>query len=293
MQIKRKIPVFYHIPKNAGTYVSDWLLIAFRHYRTIRTNWLKNCTSNYASIKSIQLIEDGFIVARFLLGDPEYKIDCNESFKKLTKNDFSINLSNCSIGSFKQVFLFGVIIESLGFRIKNKILNLINNEITPYQFLILRDPFSIAQSVYGYNMGEESVHDYNHNKFKAKSFEDYILSSEISDSWLIRTLLNIKDSEPILEQHFIEVCSQLDGMKVYDITQVDNAIEEAILTCYQLDINTFSLKEWDYIEKNATKTKKINFESLSKKHQEVFLERTKWDKRLYEKYTRNTSYVQS
>ena len=286
--MKRKIPVFYHVPKNAGTYVSNAIMLAFRYYRRKYTDWCKKHIPGKDSIKCIQVLDGGYIIARFIIGDPDHQLEnCNSFINKHSNTEWDIQLKDFSKKLIENVFLFGVVLESHGFRNKDSILKLIQKELEQHQLLILRDPFSRAQSLYDYNAREESVHDYDHKQFKSKTFEDYILSEEISDSWLTRALLNVKDSDPLREKDFMEVCSMLDKMHIYDIAQVDNAIRETILSCYNIDMSTIALQEWDFIKKNTTNTKKIKFESLSEICQSVFLQKTKWDKKIYDTYTKH------
>lgn len=280
----RKIPIFYHIPKNAGTYVINWMIVTFRYYRRTYTDWCKNHCPDKETIKCLQITNEGFIIAKFLIGDPKYFCETLTGVdKKHSNTEWDINIKNLPKDLFENVFLFGVVIESHGLKMRHEILNIFK-EYQLYQFLILRDPFSRAQSIYYYNTSEESKHDYSHGVFKAKTFEEYITSDELSDSWLIRHLCNINNTISLEESHYQEALKILNTFNVYDIKDTEKAIQSSIQHCYNFDVQKIKLNPWDTITRNETRGEKINFEDLSQQAQKTFKQTTIWDQKLYEQF---------
>lgn len=276
----RKIPVFYHIPKNAGTYINDFALGTLRYFRIHHTNWLKRICPEQ-TLKVLQVVHNGFIISRFFIGDPNLYVKNSNTLVKRSDIDFDIDLKNLSEDLLNNIFIFFVSIESSGFRIQNEILDKISN-YEHIKFLILRDPFSRAQSFYKYIISESSIHEKTHGLIKSDTFEDYVLSEQLEDSWLIRNFLDIPDGTAIENKDFEKATHLLKNFHIYHINNVYIALMDIFKECYQINIGDIEDKFIKDLHKNENKYKKIKFEELSSNAQSVFRNTTFWDAKLYD-----------
>lgn len=281
---KRKIPVFYHIPKNAGTYVSDWFMIAFRHYRRTHTDWLVSYCKEKETIKCLRIIKDKFTIAKFIVGDPSYLCDTNSDlFIACSNSEFNIDLKDLTSELLDNLFLFGIIIEGRGFKLKEELLSPLK-KYTLHQFLILRDSFSRTQSLYSYITSVNSKHEFTHGLIKAPTFESYVLSQQLEDSWLIRQLAKLDDPFPLNETHLNKTIDIMKSFNVYSIKETTKAIKDAFIECYNIDTDHIDLKPWDIFTRNETNQSKIKFEEMSPEAQKVFRQRVYLDDKLYKTF---------
>ena len=153
----------------------------------------------------------------------------------------------------------------------------------PINFCTLREPFSRAKSLFYYLTSSDSDHELVRDEISSSTFEQYIESEELEDSWLIRQLLCIKWSDSIDEVHYNTSIEKLKEFYVKDITQVDSLIEEVFSKSYNLSFLNLLESDTDYnLNKHqSSKTNTLSFDQLSPDLQQKFLDRTRLDKKLY------------
>jgi hypothetical protein len=283
-----KIPVFLHIPKNAGTYVLGVTMELFRYYG-ISKGWRNKIGWNL-NLRRILLQKKDKQIATLFVYDPEEIRNKNECFKQYPQDEYCnlIDIENLKeISSKNRITLFSIIIEDEGAKlIKTGLFDSLcnqNNSDAAY-CTILREPFDRCQSIYSYITSSSSSHEPTHGAIKFKTFEAYLNSYQLEDSWLIRNLIDIPDSSrEITEEDYYQACFILNQFKIKDVSKTDNLINEVFLECYNIDqsIITNGLR----VAKNETLNKqKFYFDQLNEKTKQVFLNRTKFDRRLYDKY---------
>lgn len=318
------LPVFHHIAKIAGTYVLSWAQMLCRRYHIMQGADQQKCwTGNRIRRLLVQLIDGKQLTVIYytptdLTGSPNGILEFCDGEKPDGSIDYDIihHAKNSHINSIlekggdeytniissekfiqfcksKDIIPFCVIIDpmnppsSLEAR---KYIDLITESTEIKQalhFTVLRDPFQHAQSLFSYLNSDDSSHEPTHNSIEAKKLEDYIQSNEVEDSWFLRSLIDIPDTVNINEHHFnLAEEKYLKNFLITDISKVDNLINDVFHKSYgisQLDVEGWILK--DNINKNSTSKKiKIKFEDLDPTIQQKFLDRTYWDRKLWERY---------
>jgi hypothetical protein len=240
----------------------------------------------------------------------DYKTLYNETIPKELKN-----LSEFSLEEFmsylqqNEVFIFAVIIEPRNSGSSFVKSNLMGWEDSlkfieelcafynrqPINFLTLREPFSRATSLFNYIKSSDSDHEFISSNaevcdffdIKSDTFEEYIQTGELEDSWFIRQLLSLPYNQPITEESFTLAINKLKDFHIKDITQVDFLIEEIFSKLYNLSFLNLleSNTDCDLNKHQSSQTDKLRFDQLSPDLQQKFIDRTQWDKKLYNYFT--------
>ena len=282
-----KIPVFLHIPKNAGTYVLGWTMTLFRYYG-ITKDWNDKVGWNY-NLRRILLQHENKQIATLFVYDPHKVRESNQSFAQHPTNKYCniVQLQNfLEELKNKKLTLFSVIVEDAGVQyIKENLYKGIceHNNSHPLYYTIFRDPYNRALSMYHYITSPNSVHELTHNTIESKTFIEYLNSYELEDSWLIRKLTDISDNEIINEEIFNKACIILDEFKIKDIKHTDELIDEVFTECYNISQNIVDNNDRN-VFKNSTSSDTFVFDDLDEKTKNVFLTRTEFDRKLYTKY---------
>lgn len=283
----RKIPVFLHIPKNAGTYVLGWTMTLFRYYGIAR-NWNDRVGWNYNFCR-ILLQHESKQIATLFVYDP-YKVrENNRNFVQHPTNEYCniVELQNfLEELKNKKITLFSIIVEDAGIQfIKENLYKDIckHNNSYPLYYTIFRDTYNRSESLYNYINSSKSSHEPTHNAIKSKSFSEYLNSYELEDCWLIRKLTNITDNEIINEEIFNRACAILDEFKIKDIKHTDELISDVFTECYNISQNIVDNNDRN-VFRNSTSSDTFGFGDLDEKTKNAFLTRTEFDRKLYTKY---------
>lgn len=153
-------------------------------------------------------------------------------------------------------------------------------------FTVLRNPYDRALSIFNYIKSDNSSHEPNHDCLASQSFQEYIKSDELEDSWFLRNLLDMSDDQIIEPYHLTLADKWLGYFRIADVSKVDDVINQVFHGAYgiqQSDVEDHVIES--NLDRNATPSKlKIKFEDLEPTIQQKFLDRTYWDRKLWERY---------
>jgi len=281
----KNIPVYLHIPKNAGTYLIH-----------VFTNYFIRLFGNASelAVQRLTVCGDNFNLTLFVKFNSDYwKTDEN-----IKEHHFSAaRARKCVFPTLKtyiennQLSVLAIVIEPEdgelrpSFNIANHILSLCESK--GFYFSILRETFSRQQSLYHYITGEESSHEPSHKSIKEASFVEYLSSDSLEDSWLIRSITGMNDDWAITGFWFNQCCNFLDNFNflIKDIKNTDDIINEVLFSCFREGL---SGSDTNTTMRNSTKIEnKITIEDLNKETKQKFLKKTSWDTKLWERYCHN------
>ncbi len=275
----RKLPVFFHIPKNAGTFILNRIFaysIAFN-----KGNQLYN--------RRVHVLKDGHIAYRIIVIDNDNLCEQNNKFKKESDRVFEIEFEDVDKKIFDSLYIFSVVVCDISFSsYKADLSLLLPEDIFLYKFISFREPFSRALSLYNYSKEKKSSHEEIHGAFSDLSLEEYISSDNIQDSWLIKRMLNLPDKHNVTQADFNSVCDLLDDFHVINYKRSSELIEDFFYNHCDLKAkdNKEILNLWASHYNSTDEIKKSRLEDLPKESRDIFNDKTFWDKKLYDKYTK-------
>ena len=271
MSFNKKLPVFFHVPKCAGTYTFNKIFYVIRNYI---------CGPN---IRHIMVKRGEYILYRLICSSEE---DLDGKYKCINDRwTYSVDYDDFDLNDLNLLF-----IEVCGRSFndyKDYIYKNLSDNLDPYEFIFLREPYEKTLSLYNYLSSEQSNHEPTAKGFNHKNFSDYLKSHDLEESWLIRRMLKLSDETIVTEEHFNKTCDTLDGMLVSNLSDVDSIILKVCKECFNL--KDFDLKIKDKQEiRNENSTKQITlYKDLDKDAKKHFDKKTKWDRLLYEKFANN------
>ena len=262
--MNKKLPVFFHIPKNAGTYINNRCFSIMRQQSDGRSPY------------HIDVLKSGVICYRVLCF---CTAGLSDSYKKINNVCYQVNIEDFDLNSLQ---LFMIRVSDSGFKSYQKdIYALLPDDVQPYEFICLREPYDRIQSLYSYIQSAQSSRETTHMAFGKKSFVEYLNSPQLEGSWLLRNLLNIPNETPVTREHFDKTCKLLDHMFVFNTGDVDQSLAKVFMDCYSFDSSNII----DVVYNNKTQDKiNVSFDSLDDMTKVSFLNQTRWDKKLYNNY---------
>ena len=181
------------------------------------------------------------------------------------------------------MFTFFVLVRASGFKYRKIITNIFANK-NILNYILLRDPFEAAQSFYHYSKSENSVHENTHGYTNDKTFEEYISSADVGDSWLIRNILDISYDTTLTEEHLNNTIDILNkDFTIYKTSDAYNLVKKILKECHDIKIKK---KDLSTIPSNKGNYDVITLDSLSEDIVKKFKERTHWDLCLYKSLTK-------
>jgi len=275
--VNRKVPILFHIPKNAGTF----LIGTMTRYFVRIFGGDKGCNVQRLSIdeeKRQGLIIFGFFYDESWKKDKKIKQNKREPAPRSRKTTLDTIVKYLNE---KKMIILAVTVESSfksnavdQFEEVWEILKQSNSY--PLNFMLVRDAWSRTQSMFHYLNSQKSNHESTNFENKFKNIEAYLSSEMLEDSWTIRQLAKIPNSQPIADDHYFKAIDWMKKNKFLCkyVKYSNEVIAHVLEECYNIKV-----AESDLIVEvdNINKYEKIELESIDPEIQKIFQERVKYE----------------
>ena len=275
----KNVPVFYHVPKNAGTYTISLL---FNYLRFYITDFLKvqRRYPTFVTPRNIVIRKNNLELARILGHDPNNFCGVCELFQKgdpCDETHYFIELEDLDESILLNVSIFAVIIEADGFRVHSEICKNFN-KYNLKKFIILRDPVERMFSFFNYINSDSAKHEPTYGIIP-NNLSEYVNSHFIEDSWLIRQFANVSDTEGINDNHYDITYNELKHFDVADISNTENLIKQVYANYLNIILSDADRNSLSH-DLVSNQSKKHN-NDLSEQDLQVVNERMKYEIKLY------------
>jgi len=148
-------------------------------------------------------------------------------------------------------------------------------------FFVNRNTLSRSFSLFSYLTGSESEHEPTHKIIKQENFEQYIKSDKFESNWITRKFSGAPHSRPLNIDDFHRACSVLDKVGVIQMESINFFLEGLATRYFITDGQFFNQND---LSKNQS-NKKQNTINMSKNAYKIFMDKSKFDMALYDRYT--------
>lgn len=274
IQQNSNVPVFYHVPKNAGTFAMSLIFLYLRIFRR-QIGGIGKTIRNIV-IRNAQNLE----LARILGYDPNNYCASADDFVRGDPNDhthYYIDVEKITNEHLNSINIFTIILEADGFKFHKEILNKFTNYDCK-KFILLREPVKRMMSFFNYITSESAKHEPTYGIIP-NNLSEYIHSSHLEDSWLIRQFANVSDNEGINDNHYNETFNELKNFDIADVKNTENLIKYVYNKYLNLELSIRDRKilSRDLIHNQSKKNDHV----LSIDEIEVVNERMKYEIKLY------------
>lgn len=289
--MKPIIPIFFHIPKCAGTFVLGCMHSLFRQY--YRNRLERDEKQDNRQLQKLKVTIPSHGMLTIFAFTPKNVYENAEITTKIDNHSSELSIFKLfSLIKTSEIEIFSIVIEPDFYwgDIKNLIdlrpsfdaaYALCDIANSTYKcFGTLRPPFQRVLSAFAYLCEDKSSHEPNHKKILCNSLRGYILSDQLEDSWVIRSLSGKSYSENLNQNDFDYVIKFLDNFNF--TLNAEDSINDVFKKSYNI-----TLKDCEFIIANSNKNldkQNIKLSDLDKKTQIAYMNKTKFDYKLYKHF---------
>ena len=274
------LPVFFHIPKNAGTYIQN-RVFASCAIRGI----LHDTNLEKPPVKICDIVVDDHVLYRGIVYINLKNEKHFKHFKPICDHSIQVEYDDF-LSVLDKVAIQSIAVQDSGFgRFSDDWDDVLKGQ-TVYKYTCLRDPYSRCQSMFNYLKSPKSAHEPHHDIFKDMSFIEYLNSYYLEDSWLIKNINNMSDQDIITSDDYYQTCKKLTTMNICNMNNIDKCLSVMFDCCYKFDLSQHTYRGiYKNIHYNKTDyNDTIEYNKLSNYTKNVFKNRVKFDQRIYTRF---------